>query len=144
MALTDGVDLALRSAPEATQDPTLALAAGTSPGDPQQNAEVAGHIATTNAQQQAVDQVATHHGGHGLLGATLSWLGQGISSATQVVGSAIQKVGAVASAPLSDIQHQYRYLRDVESQHGWSAAFMQAMPLIAGGVAGAILTENPK
>ena len=140
MGLTDNIDLALRSAPqEVQQDPSIAAAAGTSPGDPQQNAEVTAHLMNTQAQQQAVDTVAQHHGGHGLLGATLSWLGQGVSSAEHLVGTALEKVGQIASMPLQDIQHQYRYLRDVESNHGFAAMLLQALPMTVGATIGGVV-----
>lgn len=139
MGLTDDVTLALRAAPESFKDPSLALAAATAGGDPQQNAEVGAHAINTQVIGNAVNTVATHHGGHGVFGATLGWLGGGIKGALDVVGVGMQKGLELANKPLSEVQHEYRYLRDVEANHGFGAMLGQAIPMIAGGVAGGLL-----
>lgn len=140
MSLPDDLTLAMRSAPEAFKDPTLAVSAATAGGDVQQNTEVTAHLLNAQAQQNAVNTVATHHGGHGLLGATLSWLGGGIKSATDLVGTGIQDIGHIANMGLSDVQHQYRYLRDVESQHGFAAMLGVSLPMVVGGLIGGAVT----
>ena len=53
--------------------------------------------------------------------------------------SALSKVAHYANDGLSTVQHEYRYLHDVEARHGMTAAIMEGAGILAGGVAGSII-----
>lgn len=50
----------------------------------------------------------------------------------------IGQVASIANKPLSVVQHEYRYLSDVEATHGLLAAIAASVPLALGTVGGAI------
>ena len=52
--------------------------------------------------------------------------------------SALSDVAHYANDGLSTVQHEYRYLHDVEARHGMTAAIMEGAGILAGGVAGTI------
>lgn len=59
------------------------------------------------------------------------------SFATQVVNTTVANSPQALSAPLAEVQHQYRYLRDVQSRHGTAAALSELGLVAAGTAAGA-------
>ena len=136
---TDDIDLALRSAPEARKDPTLAIAAASMGGNVQQNAEVTAHAINTQAIGNAVQKAGDRHGGKGALGATLGWLGGGIKGAMDMAGDTVGAIGSIANKPLEQVQRQYRFMRDVEARHGFGAMLGMAVPMVLGGAAGGVV-----
>lgn len=136
----DDLTLALRSAPELYQDPNVALAATTAGGDVQANAEVTAHANNTVAAQNAFNGQAQKHGGPSVLSRTMGWLGGGFHAATSVLGEGLSVVGHIANKPLQEVQHEYRYLRDVASQHGSLVAIAEGLAIGAAAVGAGVLT----
>lgn len=136
----DDLTLALRSAPELYQDPNVALAATTAGGDVQANAEVTAHANNTVAAQNAFNGQAQKHGGPSVLSRTMGWLGGGFHAATSVLGEGLSVVGSIANKPLQEVQHEYRYLRDVASQHGSLVAIAEGLAIGAAAVGAGVLT----
>jgi hypothetical protein len=114
-------------------------------------------ISTANAQ----NTVATAVGGQNELSKALSWFGHtastglndlstGISDATSAISSTVPQpvktFGAdamkVLNAPLAQVQHEYRYLHDVEAKHGALAAALEGIGLAAGAGAGFLATGS--
>lgn len=139
MGLADELNLAMRSAPEYRQDPTIAITAAQMPGNSQEHAEVASHLMNQKAIGSAVDETTSRNGGKGIFGATLGWLGGGVKGAMDFVGHGIATVGHVANQPLEQVKHQYRYLRDVQARHGFGEMLLNAIPMTAGGAIGGLL-----
>ena len=43
------------------------------------------------------------------------------------------------AAPLREVQHQYRYIRAVQSEHGWTPAVLEGVGALAGAAGGTLL-----
>jgi hypothetical protein len=131
--------LAVKSAPEAFQDPSLAMSAAQAGGDVQANTEVAAHASNIQQTQNATTSVAQQHGGDSMLTRTLSWLGGGFQAAKNAAGTIITDVGHIANMGMSDVQHQYRYIRDVIDQHGLAIGLSELAAIgVGAAVAGAV------
>jgi len=63
-----------------------------------------------------------------------------VAQAPSDIGNAamkgMQDVGSVLNKPLAQVQHEYRYLHDVEARYGPEAALIAGLGLAAGGAAG--------
>lgn len=153
-SLSDSLSSALRAAPELGQSPGTAVSAATS-ADPVGNAQAIARGTQAMTTAQAGNRVAKSAGsGGGVFG----WFGHVASSALGDVAQApadignaamkgLEDVGTVLNKPLSTVQHEYRYLHDVEARHGQTAALLEGLGLAAGaavgfaagGVSGAVL-----
>lgn len=131
-------DMLIRT-PELRNSPTLAAAAYQSPTETLATGQTLAAVANEKATTQAVDAVAQHHGGKGLLAKSLGFLGDVASPILKPVGQVAGEALHVAGAPLREIQHQYRYLHDVEARHGPLAALLQGLPMAVGGVVGGMV-----
>lgn len=141
MANPDDLTQILRRTPEMQQAPGLAIAAYQAGGaDPVGTSQVLAHAGNMQNTDNAIGQVAQHHGGRSLLGQALGGLGHAVGLVThpfvQVGGEALH----LAGAPLREVQHQYRYLHDVGVRHGPMAAFLEGLAITGAGVAGTVLS----
>ncbi|HUD18167.1 MAG TPA: hypothetical protein VMQ59_12940, partial [Acidimicrobiales bacterium] len=55
-------------------------------------------------------------------------------------GDAIGDVAKAANTPLTVVQHEYRYLHDVEARHGFTEALLEGLGMTAAVAAGTLLT----
>jgi hypothetical protein len=161
--LADSINTAIKSAPELAHSPGLAVGIATSGGDTAQRAQAVARGANEVALGQAHQNVEKAAPG-GVMGA-LSWLGKDpnpfdpVSASWMAIGetwrelknipsdianpmtsvkATLGSAAAVANKPLTVVQHEYRYLSDVEATHGLLAAIAATVPLAAGAVAGGI------
>lgn len=146
MPLSDAITIAHQSAPGL--DPTAAVAIAQTGGDVQQKAEAIGMVKKTNAMIDAATEVNAAHSEQGGVDGALSWLGHNVikpvASAAELVGKSpigkgLSDVANVANLPLSDVQHEYRYLHDVEARHGLTAAVAEGLAISAGVIGGTVL-----
>lgn len=128
----------LRAAPELKTAPGLAVPVAQAGGDVAGNAQVVAHTVNTNNVQKGVENVAKQTQSPGLIGSALSWLGHaggdvvsGIEKGTSVVGKELNK-------PLQFVQHEYRYLHDVEARHGLLAGLGETALVVGGAALAAI------
>ena len=144
VTLSDQLNTVINNAPELAASPGLAVSTATSGGDPTVRAPAVARAAQATSDNAAAD--AVHKSSGGVLGSALNWLG---NSVTHVVGDvagaakgAFDDVAKPAmtllNKPLSWVQHEYRYLHDVEARHGAMAAISEGIGIAAGGVAGGL------
>lgn len=135
----------LNSAPELTSSPGLAVSTAAAGGDVSGNAQSVAHAANTISTQNAHNTVSQSVGGQGELTNALNWFSNHVvapvaSAGSQVIGDtlkAISPVTNVLNKPLELVQHEYRYLHDVEARHGPMIALLESLGIAAGAVVGA-------
>ena len=141
--LSESLNSALRAAPELGQSPGTAVAVAGS-ADPVGNAQAVARGTQAIATAQAGNRVAKSAGP---IGGVLGWFGHvattaldDVAQAPSDIGNAamkgMQDVGTVLNKPLSTVQHEYRYLHDVEARYGPEAALTAGLGLAVGGAAG--------
>ena len=141
-SLSDSLNKTLYNAPELASSPGLAVGVATSGGDPTLRAPVIARAATATSDTKAA--TAVDHSSGGVLGSALNWLGNSVTHAVgdvaHVAKTAFQDVAKPAmtllNAPLNFVQHEYRYLHDVEATQGMFAAISEGIGIAAGAVAG--------
>ena len=144
--LGSSVSAVSTSAPELTQSPGLVVGVAASGGDPTARAQAVargtGAIANSNAQ----DRVAASVGGGNELTNALSWFGNHVGQVGSDIVQGAKQAGTdvmkVMNAPLSQVQHEYRYLHDVEATHGMLAATLEGIGIAAGAVVGTVATGS--
>src|ERR1035437_608850 len=139
-SLGDSVSTVTTTAPELAQSPGLVVGVATSGGDTvgrsQAIARGAGAISNANAH----NRVSAAVGGTSELTNALSWFGNHASQVGSDIVQGAKTAGSdamkVLNAPLAQVQHEYRYLHDVEAKHGMNAAVLEGIGLAAGAAAG--------
>lgn len=122
---------ALFGAPDLLRSPQLALAASQA-ADPVSTGQMLAHTSAVVAQSKALEDSASEHG-DGFVHQLFGGLGHAIHSVLHVAGEGLHQL----AKPLGDVQHDYRYLRDVFSNHGFFAGAAETLAVtVAGGVAG--------
>lgn len=111
--------------PELGNDPASAVSVAASGGNVVLKGNAVAHSVNQSAKVSAANQVKQSDGG------LFSDLGHAL-------GDAVGDVGKVLNKPLSIVQHEYRYLHDVEAVHGMGAAFVEGIGLAAGAAVGGI------
>lgn len=126
--------------------PGLALDAATSP-DPTQFAPVLSHVANVQAStaalvdQQAQDQSQpgdnSSGGDGGIFGAIGHWISSvpGVNVIQHAVGSALHYF----TAPIREVQRDYRYLHMVWTKEGPVAGFLSTLGVVGGATVGGLL-----
>lgn len=133
MAASDALLAALYGAPDLTSNPSLALAAASDPQDPSGTGQALSQstFAAKVADNAPAMAGAVPEGHHNVFSKFLH--ATGISTAMTYLNK-----------PLQEMQHDYRYLRDVYATHGWMAGLTETSAVIGAGVAGTILSGgNP-
>jgi hypothetical protein len=141
----------VNSAPELKKSPGLSVGIASAGGDTQGNAQAVARGTNAISDSNAHNSVAQAVGGGNVLQSALDWFGNHISSTVGQYGSDVikgaEKVGESAlstlNKPMQIVQHEYRYLHDVEATHGMGAAVLEGIGIAAGGVAGLAATGNP-
>lgn len=129
--MTNQVEAAVNAAPELNQSPGAAVTVASNGGNITQNAQVVAQ-AGQNAQNAQAAQRANASGG-GILHDVLGFLGH------DVVHPLVHAVGDLANAswmPTQFVQHEYRYLRNVQETHGDFAAIAEGLGIAAGAAGG--------
>lgn len=139
----DTLNSVLKSAPELGASPGLSVGISQAGGDAAGNAQAVARGTNAITDKQAFDSVSPHAGGGNALTDALNWFGDHLSSTVGQAGSDIvhgaEQIGAAAlntlNKPLQLVQHEYRYLHDVEARHGFGAALLEGIALSAGAAA---------
>ena len=127
-----------RLLPELQQSPGLVVGVANSGGDTSGRAQAVAHATNTIADQNAKQSVSESIGGD--VGDALGFLGHAGSDVLGAVKTAGEDVMKVANKPLATVQHEYRYLHDVEASHGRMAAVEEGLGLAAGAIVGGVIT----
>ena len=148
-AFSTSLNTAVTTAPELTKSPGLSVGIASAGGNVQQNAQATarGTNAISDANAQAT--VAGVVGGNELEHA-LNWFGNHVVAqagadlspvvkGAEAVGS---KVLSTLNKPMQIVQHEYRYLHDVEATHGMVAATLEGLAVAAGAAAGVATTGS--
>jgi hypothetical protein len=144
--LSDAVAIATQSAPNL--DPHSVVSIAQTGGDVQQKAEAVGMMKKTNGMIEAATEVNAAHPENGGVDGALSWLGHNVikpvAQAAELVGKSpigkgLSDLANIANLPLKDVQHEYRYLHDVEARHGFTAAVAEGLAISAGVIGGSVL-----
>lgn len=141
--LTDQLNTVLKSAPELGKSPGLSVGIATAGGDVSGNSQAVARGTQVISDTSAHQQVASAVGSNDLTSA-LNWFGNHVIHQVGQVGSdVIHDVGKVASPVLNTmnkymqyVQHEYRYLHDVEARHGKGAALLEGIGIAAGAAGG--------
>lgn len=128
-------------------DPATALTVAQTGGNTDQKSQAVAHVTD---QKQRIDAAKSAGGGDpGVVADALSWFGHNvIHPASEVlkdipgasqVGAGVADLTKVLNKPLSVVQHEYRYLHDVEARHGLTAALAEGLVIASGTVAGGLV-----
>lgn len=139
-SIADAINATVKSAPELGQSPGLAVGIASSGGDTPARAQAVAR--GTNAITDATAKQNVSHSVGGDISGALNWLGNSVAHTASDVAHPIEAalspvssaVGKVLNAPMAQVQHEYRYLHDVEARHGQLAALSEGIG-IAGGAA---------
>jgi hypothetical protein len=150
IGLSQAITNAVQAAP--TLDPQSAVSVASVGGNIDQNAQAVAHTASQANTIKAAQSVNANHGGTGgtnVVSDALSWFGHNVVHPIESVASHIpgaQEVGkGVAdlanelNKPLQVVQHEWRYLHDVEARHGYMAALSEGLAIAGGAVAGGVV-----
>lgn len=139
LSALESLNTAVTAAPELSINPGAATSVATQPGDVTQNAQAVAHVANLQALQKGHDTVAKQVGGAGILHSVFGFFDSAWHDTTHALSGAVSTVAHVANAPLNFVQHEYRYLHDVEATHGAFAAILEGLGVAAGAVGGGLL-----
>lgn len=129
------LEVATQNAPEMQSAPGAAIDVATAGGDVAGSAQAVSAAGNRQARAAAATNVNKAAGG-GLLGA-FGAIGHDIVHAGEdLVGDTIKAV----NMPLQAVQHEWRYLHDVEARHGLLAALGEGLVIVGAAAAGAVLT----
>lgn len=141
-SIADAINATVKSAPELAQSPGLAVGIASSGGDTPARAQAVAR--GTNAITDATaKQNVSHSVGSDISGA-LNWFGNSVAHTASDVAQPIEAalspvssaVGKVLNAPMAQVQHEYRYLHDVEARHGPLAALSEGIGIASGAALG--------
>jgi hypothetical protein len=146
---------AIAAVPEIGRSPSLAASLANAPGDPVGNAQaLQGTVQHTNAVK--VVQHAQSSGLFGYLGHAISGLRTGVwdnipghdqvDTTAHGVTKLLAPLGTVANLankPLTEVQHQYRFVRDVFDKHGAVAGIAELLAAAGVGAVGAYVGGAP-
>lgn len=145
-SIGDSVSAVTTTAPELSQSPGLVVGIASSGGDTTGRAQAVARGANAISSNNAQTRVAAAVGGSNELTSALSWFGNHASAVGSDVLQGAKTMGSnalkILNAPLSQVQHEYRYLHDVEATHGIMAATLEGIGLAAGAGAGLVATGS--
>lgn len=131
---SDAIDQALSAAPELARSPGAAVAVGTGGGDVTSRAQAVAQAGNRQGTAAGFDRAKASTGDP--LHTALSWLGHNVA---KPVGTALGDVAKAANTPLRFVQHEYRYLHDVEARHGIGAAVAEGIGITLGAAGGTLI-----
>jgi hypothetical protein len=124
-SISAAIDNAVSAAPELKNDPGTAVAVAAA-GGTATKAQAVAQAGKRQASATAINQTAPT--GTGIFG-----------DIAKFGGDALKTVSHYANDGLSTVQHEYRYLHDVEARHGMTAAIMEGAGMLAGAAAGTVI-----
>lgn len=141
-SIADAINTTVKSAPELSQSPSLAVGIATSGGDTAGRAQ--GVARGVNAITDSTAKQNVSHSVGSEISSALNWFGNSVAhDVTEVVkpiesaaAPVASDVGKVLNAPMAQVQHEYRYLHDVEARHGPMAALAEGLGIAGGAAAG--------
>ena len=139
-ALGNALGDALNAAPELGQSPGIAKDVATFGGDVPGTAQATAHAANTVSTQQAAQAVKASDPSGGILGDIFHFAGSVWHDAVGAVSTGLSDLSSVVNKPLAQIQHEYRYLHDVEATHGEMAALGEGLGIAVGAIGGFAVT----
>lgn len=135
----DAINQALNETPQLQQMPGVAVALGQSQ-DPANDGQALAQVANLAATSNAYQAVSKPH---------KSWWDQAIGDIGGAVGGVVKAGGTVlakglatANKPLQEVQHEYRYIRDVYQQKGVGAGLAETLGALGGAAIGALATDS--
>lgn len=143
-SFSDQLNTVLKTAPELSQSPGLSVGIAQAGGNVAQNAQATARGTNAISDQNAHQRVSASVGGSDDLTSALNWFGNHVVAPVASVGSvAVKGAESLGSAalstlnkPLQIVQHEYRYLHDVEARHGMGAATLEGLGIAAGAAVG--------
>ena len=137
--VANNIKSVVKAAPELANSPGLAVGVAASGGDSTGRAQAVAHATNTISDSNAQKAVSAS-AGENVLG-VIGHLGSDVVSGLKTAGSDVMQT---MNKPMSVVQHEYRYLHDVEAVHGRVAALKEGLGLAAGAiVGGAVSGFNP-
>ena len=137
--LAQNVSTVLNAAPELARSPGLTVGVAASGNSPVAAAQAVAR--GTNAISDASAHTTVDQGVGGDLSNALNWFGDHVASpVVHDIGKAGSDAMALMNKPMSIVQHEYRYLHDVEATHGMDAAIMEGIVIAGAGVASTVAT----
>lgn len=148
--LSNNLNTVLNTAPELGKSPGLSVGVATTGGDVQGNSQALARGTQAISDSTAHASVATAVGGPDILQSALDWfgnhvvapIGKDISPVVTDAEHLGSKALNVLNAPMRVVQHEYRYLHDVEARHGITAALLEGLGIAAGAAAGFVGTGS--
>lgn len=149
-AFSQSLNTVVNTAPELAKSPGLSVGIAQASGNVQQNAQATARGTNAISDANAQASVAGVVGGGNELQHALDWFGNHVVAAAGAALSPIvkgaEKVGSTVlntmNKPMQIVQHEYRYLHDVEARHGAFAALLEGAAIAAGATAGALGTGS--
>jgi hypothetical protein len=140
----------LNTAPELTKSPGLAVGVAQAGGNVAGNSQAVAHATNVITDTNATQSLAQAVGGPGVVQSALDWFGNHVVAPVAAAGSVAIKstlqeaspILNVMNKPMQLVQHEYRYLHDVEATHGPEAAMLEGIGIAAGAVAGGLATGS--
>ena len=146
LSVGDTLNTVLNNAPELKASPGLAVTAATAGGDTALVSQNIARASTASSDISAAKTVDRSSGG--ILGSALNWFGNTVSHAVGDVADAA-KTGfedvakpalGLLNKPMQLVQHEYRYLHDVEATHGMGVAIAEGLGIAAAAVGVGVAT----
>lgn len=131
--LGDATIRASQAAP--TNSPSTSVTIASKGGDITGNAQTVAQAKSVQDRASAVQSVRASVGDD--LDSAVSWLGHYVG---HPLGQALSDASAYLNKPMQTVQHEYRYLRDVEAKHGIVAGVGEGLGVAAGATLGGIAT----
>ena len=134
----------VKSAPELANSPGLAVGVAASGGDPTARAQAVAHATNTISDSNATQSVSNSAGED--IKNALGWVAHGVGDVVGALPGPVKQAGSdimsTMNKPMSIVQHEYRYLHDVEATHGRLAAIKEGIGLAAGAAVGGLATGS--
>ncbi len=129
------METAVSAAPELQKAPGAAVDVSTAGGNVPAAAQSV--AAAGNRQPRAAAAASVNQASGGGLFSALGSLGHDVAHVgASIAGDAMKAV----NMPLQAVQHEWRYLRDVDARHGFMAALGEGLVIVGAAAAGAIFT----
>jgi hypothetical protein len=149
-AFSTSLNTVLSTAPELGKSPGLSVGIASAGGDVQGNSQAVARGTNILTDTQSHAAVSTAVGGQGELQTALDWFGNHVVQDVGAVGHDVaqgaidvgSKVLSTMNKPMQIVQHEYRYLHDVEATHGALAAVLEGIGIAGGAAAGLATTGS--
>ena len=149
-AFSTSLNTVLNTAPELSKSPGLSVGIASAGGDVQGNSQAVARGTNILSDTNAHAAVSTAVGGSDTLQTALDWFGNHVVADVGAVGHDVvkgaldvgSKVLSTMNKPMQLVQHEYRYLHDVEATHGMSAALLEGLGIAGGAALGAMATGS--